>query len=105
MSNLWLLISIIIAIVGMIAINDKILRIPEMYRNAIVYIAFGALIVILIMNPGKNTGSWERFFVNPRNSYNGQVPTVYSKDIFYGDNVMKPGYIAGVNETIGDTAI
>ena len=38
-------------------------------------------------------------------AYNGQVPTVYSKDIFYGDNVMKPGYIAGVNGTIGDTAV
>ena len=105
MSNLWLLISIAIAIVGMLVIHNKILRIPEMYRKVIIHIAFIALIVILIMNPGKNSGSWERFFVNPRNSYNGQVPTVYSKDIFYGDNVMKPGYIAGVNETIGDTAI
>lgn len=102
----------IISACGINILNSKIINIkPEHFKfitiTIIIILAIACLYFAyqLFVARCKPMTS-EQFYVNPRTSYlPNQLPTVYSKDIFYGKNKKEPGYVAGIAEEYSKTML
>lgn len=113
-----IVIVLIISAVGTISacginiLNSKIINIkPEYFKyitiTIIVILAIACLYFAYQLFVARCTQTTsEQFYVNPRTSYlPNQLPTVYSKDIFYGRNKKEPGYVAGIAEEYSKTML
>lgn len=102
----------IVSACGINILNSKIINIkPEYFKyitiTIIVILAVSCLYFTYQLFVARCTQSTsEQFYVNPRTSYlPNQLPTVYSKDIFYGRNKKEPGYVAGIAEEYSKTML
>lgn len=113
-----IVIVLIISAVGIVSacginiLNSKIINIkPEYFKyitiTIIVILAVACLYFTYQLFVARCTqATSEQFYVNPRTSYlPNQLPTVYSKDIFYGRNKKEPGYVAGIAEEYSKTML
>lgn len=91
--------SVILCIINVLIVTKFSIfgKIPLFLTN-IILISISVVFTLIVIFESLNVNLFESFGNNPRtNNIPTQLPTVYSKDMFYGYNQRSPGYIAGVD--------